>query len=77
MIICPRAFIGGPSVFPQTPEDRAIAYYNLQFPQNHSNHYAKWSLVGTVLHEMHHALFIGSKSMISDPQPPRRYHAGD
>lgn len=60
MIICPRAFTIGPSVFPQTPEDRAIAFYNLQFPRNHSDHYVK-SLVGTLQHEMHHALFPGSE----------------
>ena len=59
MIICPRAFQLGPPVFPQTREARSIAYYNMRFPQNHSDEYTK-SLVGILQHEMHHALFKGS-----------------
>ena len=63
MFICPEAFTTGSPTFPKTIEERATAYYNLEFPQNHCDHYAK-SLVGTFQHEIHHALFQQSEFTI-------------
>lgn len=74
IIICPVAFASGGAAFPQTSEERATAYYNLPFPRNVLDFYDRF-LVGTFMHEMHHAIIPGSESTDDLPSAPLRFES--